>query len=448
MLGQEEFPFGWLIFCSILLMMARAGFVCIFCGVANTKANINVAIKTMVDFCVSIFCFWIFGFSLMNGLPEAVNGGMAWPISLGDSLHTENLSLFLFHLMNMSIVAIMICGSLATRLAFPAFLCTSVAVSLVIYPLSASWNIGGVFNPQHQSWLKNIGFIDVAGGASINVLAGNLLLAFILIGGRDRQIKKGGGSRNRASKVEGYDLTLTSIGMMLIWLGWFGLVSGHLQAKHVGNSLINLLLTPAAAGFTSLWLSSKLEGRINHDVLISGVLAGIISVAAGVGYYTPFHSVILGVIAGIANYLVRGILTKKHIRDSSGCLSSNLAGGVWGVLAVALLAVPDRPDYHRGFQFLIQLMGLMCYFSYSFIIGVVFFRLLSRFFPITLSAAQEKVGLNMHELAAGGIQFDLIDQMKMGFSKTNQNIDEQTAKLEEEIYEDRRHEEIEGPFLR
>ena len=57
----------WIIGCSILVFLMQAGFLCLEAGATRRKNSINVALKNITDFAVSVLLFWVVGYGLMFG---------------------------------------------------------------------------------------------------------------------------------------------------------------------------------------------------------------------------------------------------------------------------------------------------------------------------------------------------------------------------------------------
>lgn len=51
----------WVVFCSGLVFLMQAGFLCLESGLTRSKNAVNVALKNLVDFAVAVALYWLFG---------------------------------------------------------------------------------------------------------------------------------------------------------------------------------------------------------------------------------------------------------------------------------------------------------------------------------------------------------------------------------------------------
>ncbi|MDH5775509.1 MAG: diguanylate cyclase, partial [Nitrospirota bacterium] len=196
----------WVLLCAALVMLMQAGFTCLETGLVRAKNSINVAIKNLVDFCTSSLGFWAVGFAIMFG-PTAA--GMAG--TEGFFFNADNQpwlwAFFFFQMVFCGTATTLVSGAVAERMRFTGYLATSLAVSVVIYPIMGHWIWGGLATGETTGWLHRLGFIDFAGSTVVHSVGGWVALAAVLIIG-----PRIGRFSGNASPIQGQNIPLATLG--------------------------------------------------------------------------------------------------------------------------------------------------------------------------------------------------------------------------------------------
>lgn len=406
---------AWITLSAALVLFMQAGFCLLESGMARTKNSINVAIKNLVDLCVSGLLFWAVGFGLMFG---ASYGGWIGTSGFGLSGRQDSYSLafFLFQFVFCGTATTIISGATAERMRFRAYIVIAAFVSGIAYPVFGHWAWGGVLGGQ-PGWLSQLGFVDFAGSTVVHSVGGWIALAaVIVIGPRLGRFPKTSRSAARPNRwaLQGHDLGLATVGVFVLWFGWFGFNGGStLQVDdRVSLILVNTNLAAAAGGVMAMTLSWVYEGRPVVSQLLVGVVAGLVSITAGCHLVSPWSAIVIGCIAGIVACGSNYLLTKLRIDDVVGAVPSHAVAGVWGTLALALLApVESLPAGDRLVQFGIQLVGVMVAFLWAFGGSLLVFNLLHHTIGLRATAKQERIGLNYAEHGASTAMLDLAAEM-------------------------------------
>jgi len=385
---------------GFLVFFMAAGFAMLEGGLVRSKNVTMQMTKNVALFSLATIAYWAFGYNLMYPLGtwsvEGVVSGVFGPgvleavgIDLAgadDGEYASTGSDFFFQLMFCAATASIVSGALAERIKLWPFLVFVVILTGIIYPLQASWKWGGGF-------LDEMGFQDFAGSTVVHSVGGwAALTGALILGPRIGKYKDG-----RVNPMPGSNLALATLGMFILWLGWFGFNGGsQLAMGSVGDiadvSRIFANTNAAAAGgaVVALILTQILYGKADLTMVLNGALAGLVSITAeplqpGLGLAT-----LIGGIGGVIVVFAVPLLDKFKIDDVVGAIPVHLFAGIWGTIAVVL----SNSDANIGTQlYSILVVGIFTVVAS----GVVWF-ILKATMGIRVSEEAEINGLDMAEL--------------------------------------------------
>ncbi|WP_051278669.1 ammonium transporter [Solimonas flava] len=399
----------WVLASAVLVVLMQAGFTCVESGLVRAKNSINVAFKNLIDFCIASVLFGLLGFGLMFGT--------SWHGLVGEVpdifMKTPDAwmaTLFFFQLAFCGTATTIVSGAVAERMRFSAYCLSAVLVSLLIYPIAGHWAWGGLLEGLHTGWLGRLGFIDFAGSTVVHSVGGWVSLACLLILG-PRLGRFGPNGR----PIEGYNLPVATLGVFLLWVGWFGFNGGSTLALdgRVPGIIANTALAGAAGGAVAMVLTWKLLGVPAVDRIMNGVLAGLVGITANCHLVTPVAALFVGAVSGVICVLGTLLLERLEIDDAVGAVPVHLFAGIWGTLAVALCA-PDGSwgeGVTRWQQLQIQVLGVVSVGAFAFGLSYAVLRLVNLWWPLRVSEDDERIGLNIAEHGASSAVLDLIVQM-------------------------------------
>ena len=169
----------WFVISAALVILMQGGFCCLEIGLVRSKNSINVAMKKLVDLCVAVATFWLFGFALMYG--ESLGGWIGSSrFAFSDTDQPGLLAFFLLHAMICGITATILAGAVAERMRFRAYVLISFVIAGVIYPVVGHWVWNDIDGGAAGGWLARIGFVDFAGSTVVHSVAGWVALAALL----------------------------------------------------------------------------------------------------------------------------------------------------------------------------------------------------------------------------------------------------------------------------
>ncbi|MCP5468488.1 MAG: ammonium transporter [Deltaproteobacteria bacterium] len=410
---QTSLDILWVLLCAGLVFLMQAGFVCLESGLTRSKNSINVAIKNLSDFSVSVILYWAFGFALMFGVSNSGWWGASqWffnPPADSNSL----LAFFLFQAMFCATAATILSGAVAERMKFKGYLLVVVLISGIFYPLFGHWSWGGILENTSQGWLKKLGFIDFAGSTVVHSLGGWMsLVTLIIIGPRLERYEQ----TKRNHKLKRNNIPLSVLGVLLLWLGWFGFNGGSTLAVkgHIALIITNTVLAGASGGVSALLLSWLRDKRPEVSTIMNGSLAGLVAITASCHAVNPVSSIIIGVIGGIVMLGSCRALEFFKIDDAVDAIPVHLGGGIWGTLALALFADLDLlgTGLNRWEQLQVQTLGILICSLWVLLGGFVLVYFINQWIPLRVSAQGEKLGLNFTEHGESTEMYSLLNSME------------------------------------
>ena len=419
----------WFLIGAALVFFMQAGFAMVETGFTRAKNAGNIIMKNLMDFCIGTVVFVLLGFSLMMA-EDYVLGIFGVPnleilTDFGAFLKGGNAPSFVFNLVFCATAATIVSGSMAERTKFVSYCIYSGVISLFVYPIEAGW----VWNS--QGWLAQLGFHDFAGSAAIHSVGGiTALIGAIMVGPRlGKYVKDKAGKVKKVNAIPGHSITLGALGCFILWFGWYGFNGA---AAWDGNSLASIFVTttiaPAVATCTTMLYTWFKNGKPDVSMCLNGSLAGLVGVTAGCDAVDALGSAIIGIVSGILVVVVVEVLDLKlHIDDPVGAVGVHLANGVWGTLAVGLLANPDAPAgleglfYTGSFKLLgIQTLGIIAILAWTAVTMTLTFFIIKKTVGLRVSKEEEIKGLDSteHGLASAYADFlPTVDSLDYGYEE-------------------------------
>lgn len=390
----------WVIFAATLVFLMQPGFMCLESGLTRSKNSINVAVKNLTDFIISVLSFWLLGYGLMFGLSEnGFIGSTGYMPNFGSADSTATF--FFFQAMFCGTATTIFSGAVAERMKFSSYLLIVAILSTLIYPVFGHWAWNGLDSGIPSGWLNKAGFVDFAGSTVVHSIGGWLALATLLIIGprigrfENKQVYFG---------FNGSNLPLSVLGTCLLWIGWLGFNGGSTLAMNesVPRIIVFTILAGAAGAFSNLLAGFLLTRLPRVSFLINGSLGGLVAITACCHCVDAVGAISIGLIAGLICLITEMLLIKVKIDDAVGAVPVHLSCGIWGTLAVALFGSPELIGTDLPFwqQVQVQLLGIIAAFVVGFIVPFILISWINRHFPLRVSKEDEHNGLNYSEHGA------------------------------------------------
>jgi len=385
----------WMMIAAALVFIMHLGFACLESGLVRAKNTTNILFKNTMVVCIGILTYCICGFNLMY--PEFEDGGHGWLQFSGFGLSSPDVGMtaayaagytywtdFLFQAMFAATAATIVSGAVAERIKLSSFLVFSTIFVAISYPITGSWKWG-------LGWLNTLGFYDFAGSTLVHSVGGwGALAGVIILGPRVGKYVNG-----KIRPILGHSMPLATIGVFLLWLGWFGFNGGSVLSADPGLvslTLVTTCLAAAAGGVGAMTLAWSLLKKPDLSMALNGVLAGLVGITAGADQMLPMSAILIGFIAGGIVVVSVLVCDKVKLDDPVGAISVHLVCGIWGTLAVGIFGAK------AGFsQLIAQLIGIGAIGAFTFIFAFALFLGIKAVMGLRVSEDEEREGLDVRE---------------------------------------------------
>lgn len=385
----------WMMVATFLVFIMHLGFATVETGLTRAKNTTNILFKNTLIPAIGLLTYALMGFNLMYPGDFSIGsffGFAGWGITSPEGAaglieyadgHYTYWTDFLFQAMFAATAATIVSGAVAERVKLHSFLIFSTIFVGVVYPIVGSWKWGG-------GWLDEAGFYDFAGSTLVHSVGGwGALAGVLMLGPRLGKYVNG-----TIRPIMGHSMPLATIGVFLLWLGWFGFNGGSVLSADAGPVSFVLVTTclAAAAGIVASMLTSWfVQKKPDHSMILNGCLAGLVGITAGADSVSVMSSILIGVIAGVLVVFSVILLDKLKIDDPVGAISVHLVCGVWGTLAVGIFST--NPEHSFG----AQLLGVIACGIASFFSALLIFAVVKAIFGLRVSEEEELRGLDIGE---------------------------------------------------
>ena len=379
--------------CGALVMWMAAGFAMLEAGLVRSKNTTEILTKNVSLFAISCTMYMVCGYMIMYGGDLFLSGiagdgatGEADPATYAPSAD------FFFQVVFVATAMSIVSGAVAERMKLWAFLIFAVVMTGFIYPMEGSWTWGGkpVFG---MYTLGDLGFLDFAGSGIVHMAGAAAALSGVIFLGARKGKYNADGSVNA---IPGANMPLATLGMFILWLGWFGFNGGSVLATASVESanlvaVVFMNTNAAAAGglIAALLTARILFGKADLTMALNGALAGLVAITAGPDTPSALLATVFGALGGVL--VVFSILTldKLKIDDPVGAISVH---GVVGLLGLLLVPITNTDASFSG-----QIIGALTIFVWVFVTSSVVWLILKSTMGIRVSEEEEYEGVDISE---------------------------------------------------
>lgn len=386
----------WTCVAAFLVFFMQAGFAMVETGFTRAKNAVNIIMKNLMDFSVGSIAFFLVGFGLMFGKSNGLFGTTLFGLSGVDSIYDWNWTFLIFQTVFAATAATIVSGAMAERTKFVSYLVYSFFISLIIYPIFGSWAWGSLLDG--GGWLENIGFLDFAGSTVVHSVGGWLALAGAIVLG-PRIGKYGPDGKPKA--ILGHNIPLASLGVFILWFGWFGFNPGSTTTGDgsIGYIAVTTNLAAAAGAIVAMMTAWIILKKPDASMALNGALAGLVSITAPCNVVSPMAAIMIGAIGGCLVVLsVLFIDNVLKVDDPVGAVSVHGVCGAWGTISCGLFCMDNGLLYGGGLKQLgVQLVGAGAAFAWAFGLGLILFFTLKKTIGLRVSEEEELKGLDIGE---------------------------------------------------
>ena len=396
--AEVGFIFNTFLFlvCGFLVMFMAAGFAMLEAGSVTSKSVSVICAKNIGLFSIAGMMFWLFGYNLAYGSPEGGYIGKFLPWSDASKIETgySDASDWYFQMVFCATTVSIVSGTLAERIKLWPFLLFAAILSGIIYPIVMGWKWGG-------GWLAAANFQDFAGSTLVHSTGGAAALAgAFLLGPRlGRFTKKGEPAPMKPFAAS--SIPLITIGVFILWLGWFGFNGGSQLAIGTGADAIavakifmNTFLAGAGGVMAAATMTRLHFGKTDVIQMLNGCIGGLVAITAEPLLPSPFAAILIGAVGGVIVVYGTKLLFALKIDDVVGAIPAHLFAGSWGTLAVPI----TNPDATFG----AQLLGIISINVFVFVVAYIVWALMKSTMGIRLSKEAELKGTDVVETGVIG----------------------------------------------
>lgn len=398
----------WFLIGAALVFWMQAGFAMVEAGFTRAKNTGNIIMKNLMDFCIGTVMFILIGFGLFLG--EDYLGFVGKP---GFDIFTDyanfDWSGFVFNLVFCATTATIVSGAMAERTKFSSYCIYSAVISAIIYPIEAHWTWGG-------GWLAQMGFHDFAGSNCIHMVGGiSALIGASILGPRIGKFTKKKNGTIKVGAFPGHNLALGALGVFILWLGWYGFNgAAATSVSQLGAIFVTTTIAPAIATVVCMAFTWIKYGKPDVSMCLNASLAGLVAITAPCDVSDAAGAILVGAVSGILVVFGVWLLDYKlHIDDPVGAVAVHMLNGIWGTIAVGLIATDTAPSYALfdasgekmlglfyggGFKLLgIQLLGMFATAAWTAITITIVFVVIKKTIGLRVTEEEEILGLDSTE---------------------------------------------------
>jgi Amt family ammonium transporter len=396
---------------AMLVFFMQAGFALLEAGTVRMKNAGHVAGKTVLTLGITVIAWWALGFGFAFGDGNSFWGttgfmfGGAGDIGSFSVFAETPVPLILMFLFQMAFAAVSLaiaCGGMAERAKLSVYIIFGIIFTIVIYPIVAHWVWGG-------GWLGNLGMQDYAGSTVVHLTGATAALAAtILLKPRLGKYNKDG----KPNSIPGHNQVLTVLGVIILWIGWFGFNPGSaltpLGDGFFGYVLMTTNLAAAAGAVAALLISWAVMGKSDIPSMLNGVLAALVAITGACAFVEAWAAVVIGAVAGVLTFFTSRWFDRAGLDDPIYAFSVHGIAGVWGAISTGLFATPELAEttgvgkaglfYGGGFEQVgVQALGVIGTFAFVFILSYGILLAMKYFMGLRVTEEEEMMGLDISE---------------------------------------------------
>ena len=432
-LAQEEAPPSiedvvlavdtmWVIVAAVLVILMQAGFAMLEVGFSRMKNVGSVVAKILVNLAIAAILFWAVGFAFtfsdggsLNSLIGLKGFFLATPADQVDAVYAglswtsvPLAAKFLFQVAFCAVSLAIVWGTMLERTKFAVYVIFAVVFAGLVYPIVGHWIWGG-------GWLASLGMQDFAGSTVVHLSGAMAALAgTLLLGPRIGKYDDEG----RPQTIPGHNMPLAVLGVLILWVGWYGFNPGSTMAAvpEIADIALTTTLAAAAGVLGAMIMSYVYRRHIDVGMGGNGAIAALVAITAPCAFVAPWAAIIIGFVAGVVMYATLIFVDRIGVDDPLGAIAAHGMGGIWGTLSAGLFTTPalaavGQPGlfYGGGFtQLGVQALGIVASGGFVFLTSYAVFAVLKATIGLRVKPEEELNGLDISEHGVYGYSEQLV----------------------------------------
>ncbi|NKI20000.1 ammonium transporter [Paenibacillus dendritiformis] len=392
----------WVMLAAVLVLLMQAGFILLESGSARMKNAGHIAGKTVFTVGLCSLVYWAVGYGLIFG--GSGNGLIGWGDFFFNPQGAGGLPPFVFFTFQFAFAAVALSiawGGFAERAKLSVYVWFTILFTAVIYPVVAHWIWGG-------GWLAGHGKQDFAGSTVVHLTGAMAALAATLL--LKPRLGRFGG-RRAPEEIKGHNQVYTTLGVLILWIGWFGFNAGSTLAiddGFFGYVAMNTQLGAGAGAIAALAISWIVNGKADIPTILNGTLAGLVAITASCAFVEPWAAVLIGLAAGVLVFYSAKLFDKLRIDDPVYALSVHGMAGIWGTLSNGIFATTELAakvgvgtggllDTGSLRQLGVQAYGIAAAGAFAFLASYVLLYGIKQISGLRVREDEEVMGLDLSE---------------------------------------------------
>ncbi|WP_242069365.1 ammonium transporter [Paenibacillus dendritiformis] len=392
----------WVMLSAVLVLFMQAGFILLESGSTRMKNAGHIAGKTVFTVGLCSLVYWAVGYGLIFG--GSGNGFVGWGDFFFNPRSADGLPPFVFFTFQFAFAAVALSiawGGFAERAKLSVYVLFTILFTAVIYPVVAHWIWGG-------GWLAEHGKQDFAGSTVVHLTGAMAALAATLL--LKPRLGRFGG-KGAPEEMKGHNQVYTTLGVLILWIGWFGFNAGSTLAVDdgfFGYIAMNTQLGAGAGAGAALAISWIVNGKADIPTLLNGTLAGLVAITASCAFVEPWAAVLIGLVAGVLVFYSARLFDKLRIDDPIYALSVHGIAGIWGTLSNGIFATTELAakagvgtggllDTGSLHQLGVQAYGIAAAGAFAFLASYVLLYGIKQISGLRVREEEEVIGLDLSE---------------------------------------------------
>jgi Amt family ammonium transporter len=386
---------AWILASTALVMLMTPGVGLFYGGMVRRKNAVALISLSLISLVIVGIQWILLGYSLSFGSDI---GGFIGDLSyfclnnvgfeaFGNT-RIPHLAFMIYQMMFAVVTLAILVSAIAERSRLEGFIAFGLLWILLVYNPFAHWLWGG-------GWLAKLGALDFAGGTVVHISSGFSALALAMVIGKRREFGE--------VSIEPHNIPLTLLGGALLWFGWFGFNGGSALAANglAANAIV--VTNVAAMVAAAVWMfAAWAGGKPGSLSIVSGAIAGLAAVTPAAGFIDVRGAIIIGLVAGVICYKAMDFRIKAGLDESLDAWAIHGIGGLWGTLAVALLANKAINGYaglfYGSMELVIpQITAATTTVAYAFVVTYLLAKLIDATVGLRVSEEEEYVGLDISQ---------------------------------------------------
>jgi Amt family ammonium transporter len=193
----------------------------------------------------------------------------------------------------------------------------------------------------------------------------------------------------RPVTIPGHNMPLAVLGVLILWIGWWGFNPGSTMAAtpQIADIALTTNLAAAAGVLGAMGMSYFYRRNIDVGMGGNGAIAALVAITAPCAFVAPWASIVIGFIAGVVMYATLAYVDRIGVDDPLGAIAAHGMGGIWGTLSCG------GGHYQLG----VQALGIAACGGFVFLASLAVFAVLKATIGIRVKPDQELDGLDIHE---------------------------------------------------